>query len=77
MRGHFKVFAITVFLGIPVFAQNAAPSRLDRPRLLVLAKKRRLHPSTSSKATQSDLPTPTMTSRPTDGRTLSSAWKAF
>jgi len=39
MRGHFKVFAITVFLGIPVFAQNAAPSRLDQAAIVGFSQK--------------------------------------
>lgn len=39
MRGHFKVFAITVFLGAPVFAQNATPPRLDQATIVGFSQK--------------------------------------
>jgi hypothetical protein len=39
MRAYFKVFAITVFLGIPVFAQNRTPSRLDQATVVRFSEK--------------------------------------
>jgi hypothetical protein len=39
MRAYFKVFAITVFLGIPVFAQNATPSRFDQTTIVGFGEK--------------------------------------
>jgi hypothetical protein len=39
MRAYFKVFAITVFLGIPVFAQNTTPSRLDQATIVRFSEK--------------------------------------
>jgi len=39
MRADFKVLAITIFLGIPVFAQNATPSRLDQATILGFSQK--------------------------------------
>jgi hypothetical protein len=39
VRGHFKVLAITVFLDIPAFAQNAAPSRLDQAAIVGFSQK--------------------------------------
>src|SRR5882762_10243905 len=39
MRGDFNVLALTVFLGIPVFAQYAAPSRLDQAAIVGFSQK--------------------------------------
>jgi len=39
MHAYFKVFAITVFLGVPLFAQNATPSRLDQAAIVSFSEK--------------------------------------